>query len=67
MKMENKDYQKAYEVSEKIMITLRERNYNLALENLSLKKRLEIYEPAENPKETEFMEAMGKLMEIKGV
>ncbi len=57
-----KDYQKAYEAAEKIMLNLKTDNYLLTLENMALKKRLAKYEPEPKPKEAEFIDAMNQIM-----
>ena len=67
MTTKNKNYKSAYEAAEKIMLTLRETNYSLALENRNLKLRLAVYEPEPIPaKEAEFMEAIREVMYATG-
>jgi len=64
MTANNTNYKSAYEAVEKIMLTLRETNYALALENRNLKAKLAVYEPEPIPvKESEFMAAIAKIME----
>jgi len=64
MTANNTNYKSAYEAVEKIMLTLRETNYALALENRNLKAKLAVYEPGPIPvKESEFMAAIAKIME----
>jgi len=62
MTTNNQNYKSAYEALEKVMMIMRENNYNLFLENRNLKMRLAVYEPEPNPKEQEFMEAVREVM-----